>query len=227
MWQGWGKTTLAILGGIGTVIGVATVWGVYPLGVIVLLAVALVAALWNGAMEHRRANAAAVIAQAPIAPDPRARKHDAGIVLEIRHTLPRRSVTWLRQHDFAASWHDEWMDGVREVERLEDVEHIAFDPELQRSLTALFDSVTMFTQLLARHGNVVPSDTYEMLMNVGWSPAEADGLVGDDRVEYERRTSELNHAADVVAEAYDDFIDVARERLLLDMFGEDATDTTN
>jgi hypothetical protein len=145
------RTSLAIIGGVGAVYAVATLWGFYPLGLIVLLVIALVAALYVAQVEHRRAstNEQALSAGPPSLPDPAERRHDAKVVAEIRDILTRRDVTRLREHDFGALWMDEWMDGVREVARREDPEHIVFAPDLQQALTGLFDALRVFNPLVA------------------------------------------------------------------------------
>ncbi|HET8586591.1 MAG TPA: hypothetical protein VFM74_01825 [Candidatus Limnocylindria bacterium] len=206
---------LGILAAIGTVVGVATAWGIYPVGVIVLLAVALVGALWVAWLGHRRDHDAATTA--PPGPDAAARHHDARIVAEVRNLVTRPNIEWLRTWDFGGSWRDSSVRPLRELNYLDDVEHRPIDPDLAASLRRFFDANREFTGLLTQHSFPERGGGDERWRNVGWSGSEADSLEGDERRLWEQRRDLLNDGADPVAEAYDEFIEVARRQLLLDV----------
>lgn len=142
-----------------------------------------------------------------------ARAHDTQIVSEVRTTLERKTIDWLRHHDFANSWLWARTDGLYELGRLDNVEHKPIDAKLAERLRALFDSTAELTAALTQHG--FPDDRRGDFMNIGWSPAEMDVLEGDERELFDARRVLLNTRADAVAEAYDALIDLARQKLLL------------
>src|SRR5437016_4409699 len=100
MWRKWGKTSFAILGGVAALVAVSVALGVYPIGIIVLLAIALTAALSVAWVQHRQSTSTG---ESPAA-DPGARRHDARIVAEVRALVSREHIEWLRTWDFGASW---------------------------------------------------------------------------------------------------------------------------
>jgi hypothetical protein len=216
----WGKRVLAILGSIGTV-SVALAWGFYPVGVIVLLSVAVIGALWV-AWDSQQVP----MDRALRGSDPHAQQHDARLVAEVRGLVTRNNVTWLRQWDFGGSWRDEWMRPFIELEHLDDVEHTPLDDDLAVALRRLFDANAAMMRVLTQNGFRERNASSDRWWNVGWSGGEADGLEGRQRRLWEQRRDELNAAADPVAIAYDEFIDVARRQLLLETEGDVAAADT-
>jgi hypothetical protein len=214
MWQ-WGKTFLAILGAIATVVGVAAIWGLYPIGLIVLLLVALVAALW---VLYQRDKSSGTVAATP---DPRVRRHDSWIVAEVRKLVPRRNIEWLRTWDFGAAWQASLMDPFFQLEHLNDVEHRPLDAELAVALERLFQVTDELAQLHAV--NSFPDKNSQGWADTGWSDVEG-GKYGKHRDLFQERRELLNNAADPVAATYDEFIDIARHKLLLEAADEDVAE---
>jgi hypothetical protein len=87
--------------------------------------------------------------------------------------------------------------------------------DLGAALRRLFDATSEFAYLFAYNSCSERMGGDERWRNVGWSGGEADGLEGDERRLWQERRDRLNAAAEPVAEAYDDFVGVARRELLL------------
>ena len=92
---------VAIVVAIAATVTVATTWGFYPVGLIVLLVAALGGALW-GAWERGHA-----AAHPPPSPDSHERQHDSWVVREVRGLLSRNDVEVIRSWDFGGSWRQE------------------------------------------------------------------------------------------------------------------------
>lgn len=205
----WLRKVLALIVGIGAVVGVATIWGFFPMGIIVLLAVALLGALWVAWETHRGLTHATTT-------DSARRQHDARIVAEIRELITRRNIEWLRTWDFGGGWAAASLGPFFQLDNLNDVEHRPIDAELSVALRQLFDATDDFTNRVAENSFSEANLAGEPWRNVGWSSGEADGLEGDERRIWETRRDLLNAAADPVVDAYDEFVDLARRKLLLD-----------
>jgi hypothetical protein len=201
----WASTVIAIIAAIGAIAFVATAWGFFPIGLIVLLTAGLLGALW---VLHKARGTSPTT-------DHRGRQHDERIVSEVRNLIARRDIEWLKTWDFGGSWRAASVQPFHDLHSLDDVEHRPIDADLGAALRRLFDTSGEFANLLAYNSFFERMGGDERWRNVGWSGGEADGLEGDERRLWQERRDLLNAAADPVAEAYDDFIEVARRELLL------------
>lgn len=187
----WLATFIALLAGIGTVVGVATIWSFYPIGVIVVLAAALAAAVWIAWQTSRRAQKV----------DPTKRAYDAQIVQEIRGAVDDEDVTWLRGWDFGTSWPPQRIEPFSKLKQLEKPENEPYDRELAAALKALLDETGEFLECYAnstfsfRHGLDI-----DRKRNIGQGWREADNWEGEQREEAQQR---LNDGGKRVVGAYD------------------------
>jgi hypothetical protein len=207
MWKRAVGAVVALIGLVAAIIEIADAWpeswptvrdaaeAIYPLGVIAALALTAIGAI-----------AWAVFGRDSYSEEKKT--HDGQIVTEIRDLIPRRSVEFVRDHDFGAVWRGESMDRFYDLEHLNDVEHKAFAADLRRAIEKLFEANHTFTLKLAEYS--APSHGRADLFDLG--PIKYDR---EHRHVWETRRSELNDASVNLADAYDDFIEVARRRSLL------------
>ena len=98
---------------------------------------------------------------------------------------------------------------------LDDVEHRPLDDELAAAFSSLLDATHAFLNFYALNSFSERIHRDEDWRNVGWSGGEAEGLDGEHRRMWNERARGLEARADDVGEAYDNFIDLARRKLLL------------
>jgi hypothetical protein len=101
---------------------------------------------------------------------------------------------------------------VLELDRLNDVEYTPIDPEFAAALRRLLDNTNAFVQLHAV--NSFPDKQNDDWRDTGWSDVEG-GKYGKYREIFDERRKLLNDASRPLADAYDEFIDIARRKLLL------------
>jgi hypothetical protein len=200
VWKTWYTTALSTLGAIGLVAASATRWGLYPVGVIVLLCAAVVGL---GAVAFQRR-------QAP--DDPAAREHDRWVVREVRQLVTRENVQVLTEWDFGGSWRQSYIDPFMHLARIDDVEHRSRDEALGNAFRMLMEATHAFLNFYAlntwhERGALPRAEDWR---NVGWSGGEAEVLQGEARAKWNERARQLEALADDIGAAYDDFIDRAR-----------------
>lgn len=225
LWQ-WIQRLSAVLGILGTMLAIALAWngirdkssdwlGVfYPEGIIAVLAATAVFAAWVAWRSRRTVRSSSEPPPVTNEDEERQRDHDRRVVAEIRRLVSREGIEWLRRWDFGGSWEGEHVNPYYDLRDRDDVEHRVFDRELGNALRYLLDATAEFVSSLNHHSfpeHRVGRDW----RNVGWSGGEADGLSGEQRRIWEERRDLLNGTADDVVAAYDEFIDVARRKLLL------------
>src|SRR5229473_1330411 len=83
----WGSQVLGIIVALASVIFVATYWGFYPVGLILLMGIGLVVALVLRRQEKNEppTPSSDLVGQ---------RRHDARLVAELRELIPRQSIEW-------------------------------------------------------------------------------------------------------------------------------------
>jgi hypothetical protein len=205
----WLARAVAILAAIATTVTVATMWGFYPIGLIVLLASALVGALWTG-WERGRATT-----HEPPTDGAAEREHDTGVVREVRTLLSREQLEVIRSWDFGGSWRREWIDPLMRLAQIDDVEHRPLDHELAGGFRGLLDATHAFLDYYALNTFRERPGRGQDWRNVGWSGGEAEGLDAERRRVWNERARRLEALADDIAAAYDGFIDLARRKVLL------------
>jgi hypothetical protein len=182
----------------------------YPIGVIVLMGVALIAALAVIGYLLRPTKDYANEAE---------REHDRRIVGDARTYVNRDQVTWLASQDFGAAWEGERVGPFWNlVQRLPPgPENVPFDPELRRTLDELRRVTAEFLNFYALNtfGERSSVDDRDW-RNIGWSSMEADDLRGGEREHWNTRRNGLHERADAVEVAYNDFVDAARRAHVLD-----------
>jgi hypothetical protein len=204
IWQTWYTTALATLAAIGVVAAAATRWGVYPIGVIVLLAAAVTGLL------------AVVVQRRGRGYDSLAHDHDAWVVSEVRAAVTRNDVRTLTEWDFGGSWRQRYIEPFMQLASLDDVEHRPRDEVLGDGFRALLDATHEFLNYYAYNTwpeRGLPRD--DDWRNVGWSGGEAESLTSEVRAKWYERGRQLESLADAIGRGYDDFIDRSRHLGLL------------
>jgi hypothetical protein len=201
----WLTRAVAVVAPIAATATVATKWGFYPVGLIVLLVAALVGALWVAWERGRQ----------PQNAHGGERAHDAWVVREVRDVLSRNDLEVIRSWDFGGSWRREWIEPIMRVAELDDVEHRPLDHELATEFRRLLDAAHEFLNYHTL--NTFPERTggERGWRNVGWSGGEAEGLDPERRRVWNERARRIEALADDLAAAYDSFIDLARRNVLL------------
>jgi hypothetical protein len=151
-----------------------------------------------------------LLGRAPADPA-RRREHDERVLAKLRETLPRNHVLqFLRAQDFGGPWRAAAMEPIFDLELMNNPEDRFIDPRLEALRVQLHTTISSLSHLLAvdsfpQHGNGDWQD-------VGVKPY---GSVDVDAALWEQRSTALNEAATVAADAYDALIDEARRNALL------------
>lgn len=226
---------LAIAGGIGTaaskdfrdVIRDAAEW-LYPLRLVVLLAVVAMGLLIGLIMTQRSLRRQRTVAAASGQAQHRAERrlaeheqraghgradHDARVLRAVRATLPRGDIDYWRDADLGGVWYG---DKTRQLmEMLYDhnaIEDRFLDPELEHLRARLMRAVDDLMGKCATYG--AAHTTLDNAYHLGDSDWVRDNPPEGERYErYEARRSELNDAADELVQAYDALMAEAQQRL--------------
>jgi hypothetical protein len=199
--------TLGLSGSVRDVVvdGVRWLW---PIGVVAILTATV---LLLGLLLHRASRRVVVVP--PVAPRAADLAFDRDLVQDLKHSLPRETITWFREHDFGGAWaHDQLRPLDFMVHERDEVEHRFHDVELERRRAALLSAIKVFRREAAHRAGVDRRGRYSIS---AWDESPSDASFEERETAKEESRTTLNAAADVVAKAYDDVLQGAREHGVL------------
>lgn len=197
---------------------VAGILGVVTLGLLARLARrerqlrAIKSELRDAHAERDQANSQAQDLGAAAAPG--RRDHDARIIEHLVEIMPRSSARFLAEHDFGASWERVHVLPVHIVaDEFDDPEHRLLDAKLEALRQTLIQATREFSDTLGQE-SAPKRGAGELSEPI--SPLEMD-LPPDGEAGERWRTAQarLNEASTRVAEAYDQLLGAAHQRLHL------------
>ena len=195
----------------------AACW-LYPDWLIVLLGLAVLGMLAAYA-RHRRAGGQRFLVRIGPAPpepppDPIQQERDRRLVRDLIDTVPRRVITFLRNHDFGSPWRDDSLEPlIRYMHERDEVEWQFGDPEVEALRAKLMASARQFLGESAMRAGV---DSRGQNSLKAWDETHRPGSWGEHEQRYRESRQVLNDGADAVADAYDELLVKAREKGLLD-----------
>lgn len=191
--------------GLATVLGTLAAFGVsaaelvdaiWPVGIVVLLSVALVVVSGAWFAHERRSKG--------VLPE------DQRLLDGILHVLSRPRMRELQAHDFGVSWPEDLAYPATAFwHEFDDVEHRFVDRKLEHARADLYEAAGEFTDDEAMNGWT--HKTRDDRRNVGWSSGEVEGLPEEYRIFEQRRRTILRSAQAFIA-AHARFVEVAKQR---------------
>lgn len=137
------------------------------------------------------------------------RPHDLKLFELLVSKLPEQFLSFLRDHDFGAAYHDPGVGGLYDVAAWQGARYEFVDPALQKRWATLRGEARKFAHDLSH--NTFPDD-----VNANWYTVHpTNGDPGDPQPFVVRRIDLLNAGASALAGRIDEFEGYARERLRL------------
>jgi hypothetical protein len=139
-------------------------------------------------------------------PEQRASAHDLQLFEEFQQIITPSWTTWLRRHDFGASFSRGRFDPLWRIDHeWEGAAYTFDDPVLRPQFQALLDQIVSFAHLLARTTWVVPGTDLSTATPHGEESLEEPHVLA--------RVQALDEASTSLANALDGFLPLARRRL--------------
>ncbi len=142
-------------------------------------------------------------------PRPEDRAFDRDAVQDLKRSLPRETITWLKEHDFGGSWdHDEMRPLDFMAHERDEVEHRFHDTELEHRRARLLAAINVLRREADQRAGVDHRGRYSIS---AWDDAPSHRSDEERAARKQESRTTLNAAADDVVNGYDAVLERARE----------------